>query len=328
MIDEPVALPGKPLITFAVIAYNQGEFIREAVEGAFSQTYSPLEIILSDDCSSDGTFEIMREMAHRYKGNHAVILRRNEQNLGVAGHVSAVIEQAKTDIIVLAAGDDISLPERTQRTWELFKENASYGCVSFFIVQFSDRKPDAYDRFAGRREPKEYDIRELETNPLFHTDGAARSIRKSMLKGFPPLMRKTPTEDGPLLFRCLLAGGVAVQSYENLVLYRRHRSSLYSFDNRKSFNYDLLHLQYMSDLSIAFEKGLVDAGELAQIIRNLEKRLEIANTRKGFSVSRNRLVYFASNVLFQKYLPPREKQKMLMTSLAGLIAQLKERVAR
>jgi len=47
----------RPLVTFALVAYNQEQYIREAVEGAFAQTYEPLEIILSDDCSSDRTVE-------------------------------------------------------------------------------------------------------------------------------------------------------------------------------------------------------------------------------------------------------------------------------
>ena len=42
---------GRPLVTFYVIAYNQSRFVREAVESALAQTYSPLEILLSDDCS-------------------------------------------------------------------------------------------------------------------------------------------------------------------------------------------------------------------------------------------------------------------------------------
>lgn len=79
-----------PLITIAVFAYNQEEFIRDAVNGAFSQTYSPLEIILSDDCSSDRTFEIMQEMANTYQGPHRVICRRNPFNLGTALHVQTV----------------------------------------------------------------------------------------------------------------------------------------------------------------------------------------------------------------------------------------------
>lgn len=68
----------RPLVTFALFACNQEKYIREAVEGAFSQSYEPLEIILSDDCSSDRTFE-MREMAAEYKGAHRLGLQNSEQ---------------------------------------------------------------------------------------------------------------------------------------------------------------------------------------------------------------------------------------------------------
>ncbi|MEO5658257.1 MAG: glycosyltransferase, partial [Polaromonas sp.] len=47
-----------PLVTFVLFAYNQKKFIAEAVNGALSQTYSPLQIILSDDASTDGTYEV------------------------------------------------------------------------------------------------------------------------------------------------------------------------------------------------------------------------------------------------------------------------------
>jgi len=47
----PDNVTDRPLVTFALLAYNQEEFIREAVEGAFALTYEQLEIILSDDCS-------------------------------------------------------------------------------------------------------------------------------------------------------------------------------------------------------------------------------------------------------------------------------------
>ena len=82
----------RPLVTFALCAYNQERFIREAIEGAFAQTYEPLEIILSDDCSSDRTFEIMQEMAAAYAGAARIKLNRNASNLGIAGHVNRLIE--------------------------------------------------------------------------------------------------------------------------------------------------------------------------------------------------------------------------------------------
>jgi glycosyltransferase involved in cell wall biosynthesis len=63
-----------PLVSFIVVAYNQDKYIKEAVLGAFSQTYQPLEIILSDDGSSDLTFEIMQDMVEKYVGPHKIIL--------------------------------------------------------------------------------------------------------------------------------------------------------------------------------------------------------------------------------------------------------------
>ncbi len=66
----------RPLITFALFAYNQENHIEEAVQGAFSQTYSQLEIVLSDDCSTDRTFEIMERMANAYQGPHKIVLNR------------------------------------------------------------------------------------------------------------------------------------------------------------------------------------------------------------------------------------------------------------
>ena len=71
----------RPLVTFALFAYNQERFIREAIEGAFAQTYEPLEIILSDDCSADRTFEIIQENAAAYLGPHSVFTYRTPYNL-------------------------------------------------------------------------------------------------------------------------------------------------------------------------------------------------------------------------------------------------------
>jgi cellulose synthase/poly-beta-1,6-N-acetylglucosamine synthase-like glycosyltransferase len=101
-----------PLVTFALFAYNQEKFIREAVEGAFAQTYEPLEIILSDDYSTDLTFEIMQEMAAAYRGPHRVLPVQTPHNLGVVQHVLLRGREAAGDIVVVAAGDDVSLPGR------------------------------------------------------------------------------------------------------------------------------------------------------------------------------------------------------------------------
>lgn len=131
--DEPKAKrPGRPLVTFALFTYNQEKFIREAVEGAFAQTYEPLEIILSDDCSTDRTFEIMQEMAAAYRGPHQVKAVQTPKNLGVAPHVLLRGREAAGDIIVMAAGDDISKPNRVAEHIGEYDDPSVFGVSGAF----------------------------------------------------------------------------------------------------------------------------------------------------------------------------------------------------
>ncbi|WFM69998.1 glycosyltransferase family 2 protein [Halomonas sp. CKK8] len=104
----------RPLVTFALFAYNQEEYIREAIEGAFSQTYEPLEIILSDDCSTDRTYEIMQEMAANYVGPHKLRVRRNDINQGLANHINVLLENASGEYISWIGGDDVALQNKVE----------------------------------------------------------------------------------------------------------------------------------------------------------------------------------------------------------------------
>lgn len=104
----------QPLASLIVVAYHQKEYIRAAIESAFAQTYQPLEIILSDDGSTDGTFEIMQECAEAYEGPHQVVLRPRSSNLGLAPHLNEVVALAKGAFISWLAGDDIAAPERME----------------------------------------------------------------------------------------------------------------------------------------------------------------------------------------------------------------------
>lgn len=128
----------KPLVTFALFAYNQEQFIRAAVEGAFSQTYEPLEIILSDDCSTDRTFEIMKEMSANYQGPHTVIVRRSSVNRGLGLHLEDVAFLVRSQYMVLAAGDDISLPHRTTALVSIMVKNGAKFAASNYNKMTED----------------------------------------------------------------------------------------------------------------------------------------------------------------------------------------------
>lgn len=115
---------GLPLVSYYVIAYNQEKFIRQAAESALSQSYQPLEVILSDDCSTDNTFSILQEIVNSYDGPHEVFLRRNPVNLGVGAHINEILKVSNGDVIVASAGDDWSVPDRVSRLIDWWRDDA------------------------------------------------------------------------------------------------------------------------------------------------------------------------------------------------------------
>ena len=119
-----------PLVTFALLAYNQEKYIREAVEGALAQDYPNLEIIISDDCSTDRTFDSIKQAVVSYAGKHSVVARRTTRNLGSLLHVADVAALAKGEFLVLAAGDDVSKPDRTCTLVAAWQTSQAWGMCS------------------------------------------------------------------------------------------------------------------------------------------------------------------------------------------------------
>lgn len=113
----------QPRATLLLIAYRQAQYVEAACRAALAQTYSPLEIIFSDDASPDDTFAVMSRVAADYEGPHVVRLNRNARNLGLVGHINYGLSLASGDMIVIAAGDDISLPQRVEKVMDVYRES-------------------------------------------------------------------------------------------------------------------------------------------------------------------------------------------------------------
>ena len=121
-----------PLVSFCVKCYNQERYIGEALEGAFAQTYRPLEIIISDDASTDRSWEIIQAAASDYRqrpGAAKVLLNRNASNQGNLGNWLSICSLAKGDLLVKADGDDISFPERAGRIADAWRADGSRATV-------------------------------------------------------------------------------------------------------------------------------------------------------------------------------------------------------
>lgn len=101
-----------PKITVLVTTYNHALFISDAFNSVLQQDYPDYEVLFSDDCSTDNTFDILQDLVARYQGPHRILLNRNPCNLGLMRHLNHCMTLASGDLIVNASGDDISLPNR------------------------------------------------------------------------------------------------------------------------------------------------------------------------------------------------------------------------
>lgn len=116
-----------PLVSVAIITYNQKEFLKEAIESVLMQNYEPLEIIVGDDGSTDGTHELLLN----YKKLHPnkFILHLGNKNIGVTNNANLVHEKCTGKYIAWLGGDDIMLPTKINKQVEFLENEPLYNIV-------------------------------------------------------------------------------------------------------------------------------------------------------------------------------------------------------
>ncbi|MAC15832.1 MAG: hypothetical protein CL539_14355 [Alcanivorax sp.] len=233
-----------PLVTFALLAYNQEQYIREAIEGAFSQDYGNLEIILSDDCSDDNTFEIMKECAAAYSGPHRVKINKNEYNLCTLGHFFKVSDLASGQLMVLSAADDISFPKRVSLTVRAWQETGASAVFSDYSL-IDDEGMVLNEKFSPGKHSKMLE-RVFGRACEFEIHGASSAYDVRFVKSLPRPSDRFLFEDSYMTFMLSLFDRQCHKIDEALVFYRQHSTSLSNnlvssnINNEKSHNLALL----------------------------------------------------------------------------------------
>ena len=127
--------------TLMLLTFNQEHFVRDAVLSALAQDCEPIDILISDDASSDGTACIVQNVIAEYSGPHRVRFNQNACNLGIAFHINHCLKLIETDIVVAAAGDDVSNPDRVARILCRFRSTGALLVHSRVTYVGSDGEP-------------------------------------------------------------------------------------------------------------------------------------------------------------------------------------------
>lgn len=222
MTALPASVPA-PVATVLVLAYQQRAFVAECVRACLAFEGGPWEIIFSDDGSTDGTFEALQAELASYAGPHRVVVRRNERNLGIGGHYNALVPLAQGSLLLTAAADDLSTPDRVRRTVDAWEAR---GRVPDLIASnLVDLSAEGEDLGLIRVDQLEHWTSVADwaaARP--HVVGAAHAFTRRLFERFGPLDPNVFYEDQIFTFRAIATGG-AISLPQALVRYRRGGTS-------------------------------------------------------------------------------------------------------
>ena len=213
-------------VSVLVMTYNHAKFISKAMDSALmQQTDFNYEIIISEDCSTDGTKEIVLEYKQRFPGRIRLLL--SEQNIHNNGVVTRGIYAAKGDYISLLDGDDYwTSPYKLQKQADYL--DAHYECsICFHNAQILNEDINQNLRNWTPAHQKEFStLDDLWMGNFIAT--CSTMFRKNMLGKIPDWYDGFfPITDWPL-YILLAEHGTIGYINEVMGAYRFHAGGLYS----------------------------------------------------------------------------------------------------
>ncbi|MDR0927389.1 MAG: glycosyltransferase [Ignavibacteria bacterium] len=94
-----------PMVSVIVPLYNYQEYVLETIESVVKQTYKDWELIIVDDCSTDDSYNIVKEYVHSHP-QYPICLWQNERNSGISATRNVGLKKAKGKYILLLDADD------------------------------------------------------------------------------------------------------------------------------------------------------------------------------------------------------------------------------
>lgn len=211
-------------VSVVMPVYNGERFLREAINSILSQTFPDFELIIVDDASVDGVWQILTEFAGQ---DSRIALIRNERNAGEAGARNRGLAAAQGEYIAIQDADDISLPERLAVQVNYLESHPQIGLVAAYAKRI-DVEGNVLSIW---RTPAQHEfIRAalLLNNPIVHSTVMVRRHLIEEIGGYPSVF----VTDYELWWRLSRITQMSVIS-ETLACYRSSGDSISASQSTK-----------------------------------------------------------------------------------------------
>ncbi len=230
--DLPVTARGWPIVSVVMANFNGGAHLADAIRSVQEQSLAEIEIIVSDDASTDNSVGIVQQLKAT---DPRIRLLRSDRNGGPSAARNRALDVVKGEWVAIVDGDDLIHPKRLATLVELGNRDGADIVADDLIVFFADnfQPPRALLRRESCDQPIWVNIVDyVRLNHLYGSGprlGYLKPMFRASLLGEPGTRYDETlriTEDFDLIFR-LLHAGKSMRIYPlPLYLYRKHRNSI------------------------------------------------------------------------------------------------------
>lgn len=212
-----------PLVSIAIITYNQKDFLRECIESCLAQDYPNFEIVVADDGSSDGTQEMLLQYSYHYHGKF--VLRLSDSNQGITANSNLAHFACSGKYIAWMGGDDLMLPGKLSRQVEFMENNSNCTICYHNLDVFDSDTGQTLSYFNDKKKQINGNVRECIKYGAFN--GACSTMIKASNAPHNGFDGTLPVVSDWLYWVETLANGGTINYIDEVLgRYRRHTNNV------------------------------------------------------------------------------------------------------
>lgn len=294
--QNKTATSGKPKVSIIAISYNHEKYIRQAFESFVMQkTDFKFEVVVGDDCSTDGTQAIIDEYINRYPELFRQV--RRTKNVGVQKNFIETMQAADGEYLAICECDDFwTDSQKLQRQAEFLDNNPSYALCFHPVKVFYEDKSKKDFIFPEPASTNEFTVRELLRHNFIQTNSVMYKKQD-----YGQMATDVLPMDWYLHLYHAQFGKIGFLKQQIMSAYRRHAGGLW-WDSEHNLD-DLLKKQGNAMVSLYLELwkiyGQDHEKEITILYRasDLIAKMHIIDTREGTNLVAQALKEYPDIVL-------------------------------
>ena len=123
-------------VSIIMPTYNSSQFICKAIDSVLAQSYADWELIIVDDCSTDNTYQILKDYSER---DNRIIISQTEHNMGAAGARNKALSISSGRYIAFLDSDDLWFNNKLEKQIKFMDENNyAFTCTAYNKIDEQD----------------------------------------------------------------------------------------------------------------------------------------------------------------------------------------------